>query len=117
MMVARLFSIAAAGFIAAGCSIAAAGDIAGRYIVVGTLTSGRQYVGAAQIVMTSEITCEIKWREGSNGLCILEGTILSVATVVHGELQVGLYHVASDGTIEGVFIDKYHLPKGLIERS
>jgi hypothetical protein len=105
-MVAR--AIATAGFIATACS-AAAEDVAGRYDIDGTLASGKSYSVTAEIVMTSEATCDVNWTDGTTGVCMLDGTTLSVASILHSGLpQLGIYQVAPDGTFEGVFIDNYH---------
>jgi hypothetical protein len=58
--------------------------------------------------MTSENTCDVYWGDGEKGVCMLDGTTLSVASVVHGDPQVGVYQVAPDGSIEGVFFDNFH---------
>lgn len=96
------------GFLAAGCTAAAAEDLGGRYVVNGTLANGRNYSVWAEIAMTSETTCDISWADGSKGVCMLDGKTLSVGSVVHGDPQVGVYQVAPDGSIEGVFIDHFH---------
>jgi hypothetical protein len=108
-MVAKAFSVA--GFIAAGCTAAAADGLGGRYVVNGTLANGMKYSVSAEIVMTSRTTCDIRWGDGSKGVCMLDGTTLSIASVVHGDPQVGVYQVDPDGSIEGVFTDNFH-PRG-----
>jgi hypothetical protein len=121
-MVARIF--AAAGFIAAGCAAAAAEDISGRYEANGTYANGTTYSNWVVIKMTSENTCDISWSDGTNGVCMLDGTTLSIASVilpgvpggehpfgeinVKAEPQVGVYHVAPDGSMEGVFFDNVY---------
>ena len=39
---------------------------------------------------------------------MLDGTTPSVASVVHGDPQVGVYQVARDGSMEGAVIDTFH---------
>ena len=56
-MVIRLFPLAVS--FAAGCSVAAAQDIAGHYLTEGTDTKGVDYTGTADITMTSESDCRI----------------------------------------------------------
>jgi hypothetical protein len=109
-MVARTFSVV--GFIAAGCTAAAADGLSGRYAVNGMLANGMKYSVSAEIVMTSQTTCDIKWSDGSKGVCMVNGTTLSIASVVHGDPQIGVYQVAPDGSIDGVFTDNFH-PKGV----
>ena len=59
--------------------------------------------------MTSETTCDINFVDGSTGVCMLDGTTLSIGSILHGVYpQLGIYQVGPDGTIEGVFIDNYH---------
>jgi len=97
-----------AGFIVASTAAAAA-DLGGRYELKGTLANGNNYSTAAEIVMTSETTCDVNWTDGTTGVCMLDGTTLSVGSVLHGGFpQLGIYQVAPDGTIEGVFIDNKH---------
>ncbi len=106
-MAIRMTMIAA--FIAASCIDAAAGDIAGRYRAECTLPNGSQCSSAtAEIEMTSENTCRIKWSTGEIGVCMLDGTTFSAGYIVHGKAALGVYDVAPDGSIEGVFIDDYH---------
>jgi hypothetical protein len=118
-MVARIF--VAAGFIVAGCTAAAAEDISGRYEANSTLANGTTFSNWAVIKMTSENTCDISWSDGTKGVCMLDGTTLSIGSVflpgvpggehpfgsvnVKAEPQVGVYQVAPDGSIEGVFFD------------
>lgn len=109
-MVARTLSVAA--LVVAVCSAAAAEDLGGRYLVTGKLANGRSYSVSAEIVMTSETTCEIKWYDGSKGVGMLDGKTLSIGSAVNGNPQVGVYHVNPDGSIEGMFTDNFH-PKGI----
>jgi hypothetical protein len=120
-MVVRI--LAAAGFIAAGCTAVAA-DISGRYEANATFANGRTYSSWAVIKMTSESTCEISWSDGTKGVCMLNGTTLSIGSVflpgvpggehpfgevnVKAEPQVGVYQVAPDGSIEGVFFENVY---------
>lgn len=108
-MAVKAFSVAS--FFAIACSAASADGLGGRYAVTGTLANGMKYTVSAEIEMTSQSTCNIAWSDGSKGVCLVDGTALSIASVVHGNPQVGVYRVAPDGTIEGVFTDNFH-PRG-----
>jgi hypothetical protein len=120
-MVARMF--AAAGFIAAGWTAAAAQDLSGHYTASTTFANGRTFSTSADIKMTSANTCDISWLDGTKGVCMLEGRTLTVGSVIprrqlseafhqgDGEPQVGVYQVAPDGSIEGVLFDN-HAGKG-----
>ena len=54
--------------------------------------------------MTSATTRDIKWSDGSKGICMLDAATLSVASVVHGEPQVGVCQLTTDGSLEGVLL-------------
>src|SRR5262245_49840614 len=102
-MFVRLFLVA--GIIAAVSTAAAAEDLSGHYLVRGTLANGTKYTLTADIVMTSETTCDVKWSDGSDGVGLLDGTTLSIGSIIHGKPQVGVYKVAADGSMEGIFTD------------
>ena len=110
-MIAKALTVASC--IAIGCTAAVAEDLGGRYAVKGTLASGMKYSVSAEIVMTSETTCDINWSDGSKGVCMLDGKTLSIGSAVRGKPQLGVYQVAPDGSIEGVFIDNFHGGKGI----
>ena len=93
---------------ALACTAAAAGDVSGHYRMEGTDTTGITYAGTADIIMTSETTCRIAFSDGSEGICILKGTTVAVAYLVHGKVGLTLYEISGDGTLEGPFIDDYH---------
>jgi|GEM_PF-3954768 len=98
-----------AALIATSSIDAAAGDIAGRYRAECTLPGGSPCSPAtAEIEMTSERTCRIKWSSGEGGVCILDGTKFSAAYIIHGKSGLGVYDITPDGSIEGVFIDDVH---------
>ena len=114
MMIARMLTIA--GFIAACCTAVAAEDIAGRYAVKGTLVNGYTYLVSAEIVMTSETTCDVNWSDHSKGVCLLDGTTLYMASIVQGKPQLGIYQIAPDGSMEGVLTDNLQGRSGNIYR-
>jgi hypothetical protein len=106
-MVTRTAMLAA--FVAASCIDAAAGDIAGRYRSECTLPNGSQCSPAtAEIEMRSERTCHIRWSTGEAGICVLDGTKFFAGYIIYGKAALGVYDVAPDGSIEGVFIDDIH---------
>src|SRR5262245_11434130 len=95
-------------FIVAGCIDAAAG-IAGKYRSECTLPTGAPCsLGTAEIEMTSENSCLIKWSTGEVGVCMLKGKTFSAGYIVHGKAALGVYDLCPDGSIEGVFIDDFH---------
>lgn len=105
-MTIRIITFAA--FIYAGCTVAAAQDIAGSYRTEGTSTTGASYTENADIEMTGETTCRIKFSSGFSGICMLMGKTLTVSYLVHGKAGLGIYEVFDDGSIEGIFIDDFH---------
>ncbi|WP_271892518.1 hypothetical protein [Candidatus Phyllobacterium onerii] len=97
-----------AAFVAAGSSVAAAEGIGGQYRSEGIDPADSHFSVTVEIEILAENTCRIKWSDGSKGICMLKGTTLSTAGIVHGTAQLGVYEVSSDGSIEGSFIDDYH---------
>jgi hypothetical protein len=89
-------------------AIALAHDIGGRYRSQGTFANGNNFSVTVEIMMKSDDTCSIKWSDGVAGICMLKGTKLMTAGVVAGGPQLGFYEVATDGSIEGLFIDDYN---------
>ena len=86
-------------------SAALAYDIGGRYKSQGTFANGAGFSVMVEIAMKPDNTCRIKWSDGVSGVCMLKGTQLFTARIVMGSPQLGVYEVAADGSIEGVFID------------
>ncbi|MFI0849308.1 hypothetical protein [Mesorhizobium sp. IMUNJ 23232] len=95
-------------FTAVGCGNAIAADITGHYRMEGVDTKGNSYSGSADISMSSESNCRIKFSDGFGGICLVSGDQLAVAYDVHGKLGLSLYEIGSDGSLDGTFIDDYH---------
>lgn len=95
-------------FLAAGTTLAQAQEIGGRYQSQGTDPAGALFSGTVEIIMVSENTCTIRWNDGSEGICMLNGTALSAAYLVHGKLGLASYQLSPDGSLEGSFIDNLH---------
>ena len=86
-------------------TVALAHDIGGRYKSHGTFANGADFSVTVEIVMNPDNTCRITWSDGVSGVCMLKGTHFLTAGIVMGSPQLGVYEVAADGSIEGVFID------------
>ena len=99
---------ALAAFASAWFGAAQAGEISGHYKMDGTDTKGVAYSGSADITMPSESTCRIAFSDGFEGICMLKGTSLVAAYIVHGKLGLVVYEIASDGSLNGTFVDDYH---------
>jgi hypothetical protein len=99
---------ALAAFTFAGFGTARAGDISGHYKMDGTDTTGIAYDGTADIAMASESSCRITFSDGWEGICMLKGTSLAVAYIVHGKVGLAVYEISSDGSMKGIFVDDYH---------
>ena len=85
---------------------AAAQSIGGQYTAKGTNLDGSPYVGTADITLTSETTCEIKWATGSteaSGICMRNDDAFSAAYVLNGEIGLVIYKAAADGTLSGLW--------------
>jgi hypothetical protein len=98
-------TIALAASITALHTATAAQDVGGLYTVDCTRPTGESCSSTAEIEMTSEDICRIKWPNGSRGICMLKGSTFVYAGVGNQVLELGIYDVAADGTIEGKFID------------
>jgi len=81
-------------------------NIGGRYIVQGTGFDGAAYGGEAEIIITSEVTCEIVWNTGgqiSEGICMRAGNVFAAAYVISGKAGMVIYTVAGDGSMQGTW--------------
>ena len=105
-MASRIVGFAA--LIAAWCTTAAAQDVGGHYRMAGTDTKGVAYAGSADIEMTADNTCRITFSDGFSGICMVKGTTLTAAYMVHGKVGLVIYEISGDGSLQGTFIDDYH---------
>ena len=99
----RIITIALA--LAGATAAASAQDIGGIYLVEGTNLDGSAYEGTAEIMLTSETTCEIVWDTGSvsNGICSRNGNAFAAAYVLEDVVGLVIYQVQSDGTLDGLW--------------
>jgi hypothetical protein len=96
----------AAGMMSALAVPVAAQDIGGDYDVLGTNLDGSSYQGTAQIVVTSETTCEIYWTTGgttSSGICMRNGNAFSAGYVLGDAIGLVIYEILDDGSMEGLW--------------
>jgi hypothetical protein len=85
---------------------AAAQSIGGSYTVAGTNFDGSAYTGEAEITLTSETTCVVKWTTGtttSDGICMRNDDAFSAAYVLNDEIGLVTYKVHEDGSLHGLW--------------
>ncbi len=85
---------------------ATAQDFAGRYSVAGTNINGTTYGGEAEISLTSDTTCEIKWNTGeteSIGICSRNDDSFAAAYRMGEDIGLVIYKILPDGTLNGLW--------------
>src|SRR5919109_761922 len=86
---------------AARSAAAAAEDISGHYRMERVSTTGSAYSGTADIAMSFENTCRIRYSDGREGICMLNGRTVTAAYIVHGKTGLAIYGIQSDGSRRG----------------
>jgi hypothetical protein len=85
---------------------AGAQNIGGRYEVQGRNFDGSAYGGTANIVLTSDVTCEIYWVTGatsSEGICMRSGDVFSAAYKMGNVVGLVIYAIRKGGVLEGTW--------------
>jgi hypothetical protein len=85
---------------------ASAQSIGGAYKVAGTNFDGSPYGGTAEITLTSETTCVIKWQTGgssSEGICMRNDDAFSAGYVMGDDIGLVVYKVMEDGSLHGLW--------------
>lgn len=80
--------------------------IGGRYTVEGTNINGAAYDGEADITLTSETACTIKWITGSTqstGICMRNDDSFAAGYVMGDQVGLVIYKVLRDGTLSGLW--------------
>ena len=78
----------------------------GRYTVQGTNPNGSTYGGEAEITLTSETTCEIKWSTGTTesfGICMRNDDSFAAGYKLGEEIGLVIYKVHDDGSLHGLW--------------
>ena len=81
-------------------------SIGGSYSVDGTNFDGTKYGGTAEVILTSETTCVIKWTTGgstSEGICMRNGDAFAAGYVLGDEIGLVVYKVMEDGSLHGLW--------------
>jgi hypothetical protein len=103
-MIGRFFVFVLA-LLAASVPVAAQ-SIGGRYQVQGTNIDGSPYGGEAEITLTSDTTCRIRWVTGpteSTGICMRNGMAFSAGYVLGDKVGLVIYQVMQDGSLNGLW--------------
>ena len=91
----------------AGFALPAAADgIGGHYKVDGTNLDGSPYTGEAEITLTSETTCVIKWMTGSTeltGICSRNDDAFAAGDVMGDAVDLVIYKMQPDGSMHGLW--------------
>jgi len=78
--------------------------IGGAYLVQGSNPDGSPYGGTAEIVLTTDVTCEIFWTTGgstSSGICMRDGDVFTAAYRLGDKIGMIIYRVRQDGVLNG----------------
>ena len=97
------FSLAVLGAILTAAP-SAAQQIGGSYAIQGTNFNGTPYGGTAEIVLTSDVTCEIFWTTGgatSSGICMRSDDVFTAGYELGGKIGLIIYRVQPDGVLDG----------------
>jgi len=99
---ARLASAVIAAVCAAGAGMAQ--EIGGTYTVQGTNFDGSAYGGTAEIVLTSNVTCDITWTTGattSQGICMRSDDVFTAGYALGDKIGLIIYRLRPDGVLDG----------------
>lgn len=81
-------------------------SVGGHYSVAGTNLNGSAYSGEADIALTSETTCTIKWKTGSTestGICMRNDNSFAAGYVLGDVVGLVIYKVKEDGSLDGLW--------------
>lgn len=98
--------LASALLVASLASAAHAQSIGGSYSVAGTNFDGSPYGGTAEIVLTSQTTCVIKWETAgtsSEGICMRNGDSFAAGYAMGSEIGLVVYELQSNGSLSGLW--------------
>jgi len=78
----------------------------GRYQVAGTNLDGSPYGGEAEIVLSSDTTCVIRWLTGateSSGICMRNDDSFAAGYQLGNNVGLVIYKIMPDGTLNGLW--------------
>jgi hypothetical protein len=97
-------SVLAAACLAASVATATAQGLGGTYRVAGKIFDGSGYSGTAEIIITSDTTCRINWKIGSEvwrGICMRSGSVFAASYRLGNTFGLLIYEINPNGTLEG----------------
>lgn len=99
-------TLLAAATAAAVLAPLAGAALEGRYHVQGTNIDGSPYSGEAEIILTSDTTCEINWFTGttvSEGICMRYGSAFAASYILDGVVGLAIYEILPSGALDGTW--------------
>ncbi len=84
----------------------AAQSIGGQYRVEGTNFDGSPYSGQAEIILTSDTSCDIRWITNSTeagGICMRNDNSFAAGYKLGDEIGLVIYKIMPDGTLNGLW--------------
>jgi hypothetical protein len=96
----------AAACLAASVATVAAEGLGGTYRVSGKTFNGSHYSGTAEVTITSDTTCRINWKIGSEiwrGICMRNGAVFSAGYKFGNAVGLAIYDIKADGSLEGLW--------------
>jgi hypothetical protein len=96
----------AAACLAASVATAAAQGLGGTYRASGKNFDGSSYSGTAEIIVTSDTTCRINWKIGSDtwrGICMRNGSVFAASYRLGNAVGLVIYEINPNGTLEGTW--------------
>lgn len=91
----------------AGLSVAATTQsIGGQYTVEGTNFDGSPYTGQAEIILTSDTSCDIRWLTNSTesaGICMRNDNSFAAGYKLGEEIGLVIYKIMPDGKLVGLW--------------
>src|SRR5262249_14012262 len=99
-------AVLAAACLAVSIVGATAQGLGGTYRVAGKNFDGSNYSGTAEIVVTSNTTCRIRWVTGSTtsqGICMRSGSVFAASYRLGNSVGLVIYELKADGSLEGTW--------------
>ena len=99
-------AVLAAVCLAASVVTVSAEGLGGTYRVSGKSFDGSRYSGTAEIVITSNTTCRISWKIGSEvwrGICMRNGSTFAASYRLGNSVGLVIYEIDPSGTLEGTW--------------
>ena len=97
-------AVLAAACLAASVATSAAQELGGTYRASGKNFDGTSYSGTAEIVVTSDTTCRINWKIGSDtwrGICMRSGSVFAASYRLGNAVGLVIYDIQADGSLQG----------------